>query len=165
MTLLVKGRNGIFYESEECRELYEGASLRLEMSVMDISRFVWKELLMPKSERVREAFPEFAEVPGPNAEVDDLGKCWARMASDDRACETIMMQKLTNAQVLTVMALQLDWLRFAAARWPTADGRKAFNALVELQQVAISSLAAKGREQPGTETVVEALEAMLAPTA
>jgi hypothetical protein len=157
----VRGKDGVCYDSEEVRELFEGTALKLEMTVQEVSRFVFKELLMPRAEVLKEMFTEFEEVPKPSDDVD-LDATWARMRRDDRACEMIMMQNPGNWLVLEVMRVQLAWLRFAAVRWPTADGRKAFNAMMELQQVAIGVLIAKGKARRRCEPITELLEAMLA---
>jgi hypothetical protein len=158
----VVGKNGILFGSEEARELYEGASMRLGWSVIDIVHFVWDELLNGKTYLVTKQ-PKSTlsnEVPAPDEEVD-LALIWQQMASDDNACAWIMSHEPSISDVLRVMANQLSWLRFGAVRWPTADGRKAFHALCELQHVAIRSLIAKGRTQRGAQEVNAALAAML----
>jgi hypothetical protein len=169
MPFLVVGANGTYYESEWERDLYEEASLHLSISVLEIAHFV-RALLMVESDPIRALgagfkFPKskcwINNVPAPDAKVD-LFECWERMRDDDRACVWTMKNKPTNADVLKVMANQLAWMRFAAARWPAANGRKAFHALTELQEATIQSLIEKGRTKRGAQEVVGALEEMLA---
>ena len=157
----VRGKDGVCYDSEEVRDLFEGTAMKLEMTVQEVSRFVFKELLMPRAEVLKEMFTEFEEVPKPGDDVD-LDETFARMRRDDNACEMIMMQNPGNWLVLEVMRVQLAWLRFARVRWPTADGRKTFNAMMELQQVAIGVLIARGRKHREAAPLVEMLETMLA---
>jgi hypothetical protein len=162
MPHLVWGKDGIQYAGEECREIYERTSQRLGMSVIEISRFVWEEMLMSGRDQRIEMYKRtrFQEVPAPSDEVD-LDECWARMREDDRNCELIMMSKPSIADVLRVMAQQMAWLRFAAERWPTAEGRKAFYHLEQLQYVVFKSLIAKGEGKRDSEGVTEALEALV----
>jgi hypothetical protein len=178
MPLVFGTFKGHMYESERERDLYEEASLRLGISVIEISRFV-RALLMSESDPIRargkrfefgrkiapgDPYDDFhwlnAEVPPPNAKVD-LWTAWDEMSSDHRACEWILAHEPTNADVLKVMRNQLAWNRFGAVRWPTENGRKAFHALSELQEASITSLIALGLGKRGGEAEVEALEEML----
>jgi hypothetical protein len=175
----VVGTNGAMYQSERERDLFEEASLRLGMSVIEIARFV-RELLMAEIDPIRPKGDRFefgrkvqglfdddyfswinAKIASPDAKVD-LWKAWDEMRSDDTACEWIIQNNPTNANVLRVMANQLAWMRFGAVRRPTENGRKAFRALSELQEATIQSLIEKGRTKRGGEAVTEALEKMLA---
>jgi hypothetical protein len=179
MKFFVVGKNGVSYESERERDLFEEASLRLGMSVIEIIRFV-EALLMVEMDPIRPTGERFefkhkvqglpdddlfswinAEIPSPDAKVD-LWKAWEEMRLHDRNCEWIMQNNPTNAAVLRVMANQLAWLRFGAVRWPTENGRKAFHGLSVYQEAAIQSLIEMDRRRRGGEAVVEALEEMLA---
>jgi hypothetical protein len=179
MPLVFGTFKGHMYESERDRDLYEEASLRLGMSVIEISRFV-RALVMAESDPIRptgkrfefgrkvqsDPFDDFhwmnSEVPAPNDRVD-LFQAWDEMQMDDRACVWIMENARTNANVLKVMRNQLAWFRFGAVRWPSENGRKAFDALAELQEASIHSLIAVGRTKRGGGAVTEALEAMVEP--
>jgi hypothetical protein len=170
---------GHMYESERDRDLYEEASLRLGMSVIEIARFV-RTLVMTETDPIRargkrfefgrkispgDPYDDFhwmnAEVPAPDARLD-LWQAWDEMNSDHRACEWIMAHEPTNSDVLKVMKNQLAWFRFCAVRWPTENGRKAFRGLSEIQEASITSLIALGQGKRGGEPEVEALEEMLA---
>ena len=166
---LVVGANGYYYMSEWERELYEEASLRLSISVLEINNYV-RALLMIESDPIRTygsvfRFPKskcwIHNVPPPDAKVD-LFECWDRMADDDRSCLWTMEHQPTNADVLKVMRNQLAWMRFAAVRWPTEIGRKAFHGLSEVQEATIQSLIEKGRTKRGAKEVVAGLEEILA---
>jgi hypothetical protein len=170
-------RNGVVYRNKRECELYEEASLRLGMTVIEIIRFI-EAMLMVEMDPIRPTGEKFefgrkvqgvpdhdfswinAEVPAPNARVN-LWIAWAQMENDHRACEFIMSNQPSCSTVLAVMRNQLAWHRFGAMRWPSANGRKAFHGLAEIQEASITALIATGRPKRGGAEVTKALQEML----
>jgi hypothetical protein len=171
-------RNGVIYRNKRECELYEEASLRLGMTVIEIIRFI-EAMLMVEMDPIRPTGAKFefgrkvqgvpdhdfswmnVEVPAPNDRVD-LWQAWAQMENDHRACEYIMENQPTNADVLKAVRNQLAWFRFGAIRWPTENGRKAFRGLAEIQEASITALIETGRTKRGGDEVTKALQEMLA---
>jgi hypothetical protein len=176
----VPGRyfKGVTYPTEEQRDLFEEAALRLGTTVMEIEKFVRALLVCDGNEDKEGPWFEFGgkvrglqghsfswlnhRVPEPNVKVN-LFDAWRQMKADAGACELIMKGKPNTAEVWRVLRNQLAWSRFYAVRFPTPEGREVYRSMVEFHEASIKALVAKARSKRGAQELADALEEMLAP--
>jgi hypothetical protein len=156
--------HNIFFLSEFEKDLYESAAIRLGISITELVKHARRICLDPvlvEGPRVR--FPETCLVdcvPAPSVNID-LGEAWAQMHADDAACEYLLREKPSMDNVLKVMANQLAWMRFCAARCERAEDRDVYRTLTAFREATIRALIARGRTKRGGEEVTELLEEML----
>jgi len=176
----VPGRyiKGITYPNEEQRDLFEEASLRLGVTIMEIERFVRALLVCEGNEDKDGPWFEFGakvrgleddgfswlnhQVPEPNVKVN-LFEAWREMKSDSKACERIMEGKPNTATVWRVLRNQLAWSRFYAVRFHTPEGREVYRSMVSFHEASIKALVAKARAKRGAQELADSLEEMLQP--